>query len=119
MTTDWMVGYTVTSPIVEAALVQAVVLGGRLPREIIFHTDRGSTGGFNWLSQHLVVLEVLYGSSSTVGGSGSASEDAFAGPVGVPQTGGGRVLASDWAGAKNRGGCWEYRRVCSGGGPVV
>jgi putative transposase len=31
---------------------------------LVHHTDRGSQGGFNWSSQHLVITEVFDGSSA-------------------------------------------------------
>ncbi len=50
------------------------------------HSDAGSQGGFNRSSQHLD-LEVLDGKKAAGGRSCSASEDAFAGQVGVPAAG--------------------------------
>jgi hypothetical protein len=46
------------------------------------HTRRGDKGGFNRLSQHLD-LEVFGGKTAAGCGSCAASEDAFAGPVGL------------------------------------
>ena len=55
-------------------------------QRVIFHTDRGSTGGFNWSSQHLD-LEVLDDKKATGCRSCAASEDAFAGQVGFSAAG--------------------------------
>ena len=40
------------------ALREAIATRGGQIRDVIFHTDRGSQGGFNWWSQHLRVKEV-------------------------------------------------------------
>jgi Integrase core domain len=49
---------------------------------LIAHSDRGSQGGFNWSSQHLV-MEVVRGgcSRASAGGSGDAWADVVAGPA--------------------------------------
>jgi len=44
-------------------------------RETIIHADHGARGGFNWWSQHFVIVKVCDGSSSTVSGSSDSSED--------------------------------------------
>jgi hypothetical protein len=91
----------------EAALAMAVTTRagqGRPTRGVVFHTDRGSEGGFNWSSQHLVFMEVFDGATTAAGGSGSAPGDAFAGPADAGTACGARVLASDRAGQANRGG---------------
>jgi len=45
---------------------------------LIHHGDRGSQGGFNWSSQHLVIAEVFDGSSAAGCGSGGACGDEVA-----------------------------------------
>jgi putative transposase len=72
--------------------------------QTIHHSDAGSQGGFNWSSQHLVIMEVFDGATTAAGGSGSAPGDAFAGPADASTACGARVLASDRAGQANRGG---------------
>ena len=64
-----------------AAIEMAVAARGGAEQiaGVIFHTDRGSTGGLNRSSQHLVILEVCDGSTSAAGGSGFAAGDALAG----------------------------------------
>jgi hypothetical protein len=56
--------------------------GLRQPGEgLIAHTDRGSQGGFNWSSQHLVMEVVGDGcSAASAGGSRDAWTDVVAGP---------------------------------------
>ena len=46
--------------------------------ELIHHSDAGSQGGFNWLSQHLELMEVFDGSSPAGGRSGDTPVDAVA-----------------------------------------
>ncbi|MFJ9752893.1 hypothetical protein, partial [Streptomyces chartreusis] len=50
-----------------------------LAKDAIFHSDRGSNGGFNRSSQHLVISEVLDGSSSAGSRSSGAPEVEVAG----------------------------------------
>lgn len=63
---------------------------------VVFHTDRGSTGGFNWSSQHLDIGGVCRGEfeeavAGATGGraaavgrrQGAAAGDAVAGPSGA------------------------------------
>ena len=63
----------------------------------ILHADRGSQGGFNWSSQHLVV-EVFSGSSSAGSRSGGSSEVEVAGSSEVPAECRGGVLGADRCG---------------------
>jgi putative transposase len=91
-----IVGYSIdsrmTSELAAAALRNAIAL--RAPAGTIVHSDRGSQGGFNWSSQHLI-LEVFDGSSSAGSGSGGASEVAVAWSSEVSAVGHGRVLGRD------------------------
>ena len=41
---------------------------------LVHHTDAGSQGGFNWSSQHLVIMEVFSGSSTASSRPGDPSE---------------------------------------------
>jgi putative transposase len=82
-----IVGYSIdsrmTASLAVAALRNAIALRGR-PRGVIVHSDRGSQGGFNWSSQHLVIMEVLLdGSSSTSCRPGGACCDEVAGCAGI------------------------------------
>ena len=82
------------------------------------HSDRGSQGGFNWSSQHLV-RGVCDGSSSAGRGSGYSSEAALAGASEVPAAGRGGLLESDRARAVAGGGLGSCGRGASGRGEVV
>jgi hypothetical protein len=64
--------------LVVAALRMAFFTRACQTRGIVFHTDRGSQGGFNWWSQHFMIVEVCDGSSSTVSGSSDSTEDEIA-----------------------------------------
>jgi putative transposase len=81
----WRCGASMSTQLVLDALEQAVWTrqrtGVRLD-SVVAHTDRGSQGGFNWSSQHLN-REVLDGKKAAGCGSCAASEDAFAGQVGL------------------------------------
>ncbi|MFE9093628.1 transposase [Streptomyces sp. NPDC007264] len=72
-----IVGYSIDermkSRLAVAALDNAVARRGDVDG-CILHSDRGSQGGFNWSSQHLVRMEVLDGASSAGSGPGAASE---------------------------------------------
>ncbi len=78
---------------------------------IIFHTDRGSTGGLNRSSQHPVTTEVFDSATSAAGGSGSAARDALTGPADAGPACGARVLAPDRAGKAHGGRRARGRRV--------
>ena len=78
------------------ALVSAVTRRGEVAGCIV-HSDRGSQGGFNWSSQHLVV-EVFSGSSSAGSRSGGSSEVEVAGSSEVPAECRGGVLGADRCG---------------------
>jgi transposase InsO family protein len=61
---------------------------------LVHHSDRGSPGGFNWSSQHLLIAEVCNGTTEEAGAAGAtgcaaavgcgpsdAAADALAGPA--------------------------------------
>jgi transposase InsO family protein len=78
----------------------AVACRQRRPmRPVIFHSDRGSQGGFNWSSQHLVRMEALDGASSTGSGPGAASEAEVSGASEVSAPCRGGVLDGDRQGS--------------------
>jgi transposase InsO family protein len=102
-----IVGYSISdrmqSSIAVAALDSAVArraVTGQNAAGCVFHSDRGSQGGFNWSSQHLD-LEVLDGASSAGSGSGGASEASVTGSSEVSTSGRGGVLGADRQGSSS------------------
>ena len=85
----------------------------------IVHSDRGSQGGFNWSSQHLVIAEVSDGSSSAGSRSGGATEASVAGASEVPPAYRGSILGGDREGAVAHRGCCGGRRGASRRSAVV
>ena len=61
-----IVGYSIDSRMKASLAVSALrnAISLRSPVGTIVHSDRGSQGGFNWSSQHLVIMEVFDGSST-------------------------------------------------------
>ncbi len=49
----WAIADHMRTDLIEDALRMAMVLRGDRPATVIFHSDRGTQGGFNWSSQHL------------------------------------------------------------------
>ena len=74
----WAIDDHMRADLVEDALQMAITLRGELPEKVVFHTDRGTQGGFNWSSQHLVIMEVFDGSSTASSRSGDTPVDAVA-----------------------------------------
>jgi putative transposase len=81
------------------------------PAGTVHHTDRGSQGGFNRSSQHLVSAEVFDGATSAAGGSGFAARDAVPGSAYAHPACGAQVLAFDRAGKAHGGRRARGRRV--------
>ena len=97
LTTRMVVGWQLaehmrTSLVVDA--MQMAIDAGRVNHDAIFHSDRGTQGGFNWSSQHLDLGGVRWGdgrkqvpeppdgcAAAVGGGSGVATADAFTGPA--------------------------------------
>ncbi|HEY6748698.1 MAG TPA: DDE-type integrase/transposase/recombinase [Mycobacteriales bacterium] len=97
-----IVGYSIAermeSSIAVAALDSAVArraAAGQRVAGCVLHTDRGSQGGFNWSSQHLVTVEVFGGSSAAGSRSCGAAEGEVARSSEVPAPHRGGVLAPD------------------------
>lgn len=85
----------------------------------IFHSDHGSVGGFNRLSQHVVIRGVLSGSSAAGSRPRDPSEVEVAGASKVPTRVRGGVLRRDREGFIARGGCPGRRCVTVCRRPVV
>jgi hypothetical protein len=115
-----IVGYSIDDNMTAQLAVNALrmAIQRRRPIGTTVHSDRGSQGGFNWSSQHLVIMEVFDGSSSAGSRSGGAPEVAVAWSSEVPTVGHGRVLGRDRQGtAAHRGG--RGRRCVAAGWPAV
>lgn len=116
-----IVGYSIDSrmksSLAVAALDHAVAL--RSPVATIVHSDRGSQGGFNWSSQHLVITEVLSGSSTANSRSGDPSETSVAGSSEIPTSCRGGVLGADRQGPACRRSRGRCRRGAGGRGALV
>ncbi|MEH0938103.1 IS3 family transposase [Micromonospora psammae] len=94
----WSINTHMRTRLVVDALHAAVAARGGRVDGVVFHSDRGAQGEFNWSSQHLVIVEVSDGTTSAAGGSGVAAGDAFAGEADAGTACGARVLAADRAG---------------------
>ena len=86
---------------------------------VVFHTDRGSTGGLNRSSQHLTITEVSDGAKATTSGPGSSAVDAVTWSTDPRQARGARVLAPDCEGQVQRRRCARSRCVGAGRSALV
>jgi len=86
---------------------------------LVHHSDRGGQGEINRSSQHLVMMEVFDGSSTTGFGSCHAASDEIAWSSVPAQACGAGVLAADCAGVGQRGRRGRCRRVWPGRVTVV
>ncbi len=93
--------------------------GNPLMGSTIHHSDAGSQGGFNWSSQHLVIMEVFDGSSTASGRSGGPPETSVAGSSEVPAPCRGGVLGADRQGPARRTSGGRCRRGVGGWSAVV
>jgi len=100
------------------ALANAVARRGAVAG-CVLHSDRGSQGGFNWSSQHLVIREVFDGSSTASGRSGGPAETSVAGSSEVPTPRRDRVLGADRQGPAGRTGRGRCRRGAGGRSALV
>jgi transposase InsO family protein len=119
-----IVGYSIGDPVPSALAVDALemAIARRGAGEVagcVVHADRGSQGGFNWSSQHLVIREVFDGASSAGSRSGVAAEVAVTGSSEVPAPCGDVVLGADRQGSLTGGGCAGGRGVAAGRCTVV
>lgn len=112
-----IVGYSIDSRMKSRLVVNAISNAAALRGDVagvIVHSDRGSQGGFNWSSQHLVIAEVSDGSSSAGSGSGDPAEASVAWSSEVPASRRGGVLGRDRQGVVAPRGCCRGRRGASG-----
>ena len=81
-----IVGYALDDRMKASLAVRALRNAIRLrdPKGTVVHSDRGSQGEFNRLSQHLMTTEVFGGSSTTSSRSGRATKNEVAGTSAVP-----------------------------------
>jgi len=98
-----VIGWAMASHMRTELIITAMVMArdhGRLANAgVVFHSDRGSQGGFNWSSQHFVIMEVFDGSSSASRRPGGETEVEVAWSSEVSAAGRGCVLGSDREGA--------------------
>ncbi|OIQ86492.1 integrase core domain protein [mine drainage metagenome] len=118
----WRSATSMTSQLVLDAIEHAVWTRGRDGRPVagvIHHHDHGSQGGFNWSSQHLVIVEVFDGSSAAGSRPGGAAEAEVAGASEVPARDRVGVLGPDRRGAVAGGGRQGRGCVAARGQSVV
>ncbi|MBX9640819.1 MAG: IS3 family transposase [Mycobacteriaceae bacterium] len=114
----WAIADHMRTDLVADALIAADALRGGLAGAK-FHSDHGSQGGFNWSSQHLVIVEVSGGSSTASSGPGNASEAQIARAPEVSASCRGGVLGADRQRASRRRSRGRCRRGAGGRGALV
>ena len=122
MVVGWQLAAHMRTDLVLDALRMALgQRGGGADVELIHHSDRGSQGGFNWSSQHLVMEVVRDGCSrASAGGSRDAWADVVARSAVDRATGGSAaVLAGDRRRLVERGRGRRSGGVAGGWQPVV
>ena len=110
----WRVASNMRTDMVLDAVNMACFHRGARLDGLIFHSDAGSQGGFDWSSQH---LETEVGNGTTAGMVGDAdgeTGDAIAGQAADPARHGAGVLGEDRRGVDERGRCDRLRGVGSG-----
>ncbi|WP_327017851.1 IS3 family transposase, partial [Cryobacterium sp. MP_3.1] len=55
----WAIADHMRTDLIQDALTMAMVLRGDRPATVIFHSDRGTQGEFNWSLQHRLVRSIL------------------------------------------------------------
>ncbi|MCW2571761.1 MAG: putative transposase for insertion sequence element [Frankiales bacterium] len=107
----WQVSTSLRTDLAMDALEMAIWTRDGQVDGIVHHSDRGCQGGLNRSSQHLTMMEVSDGATTTASRSGSAAGDAVTRPAAPSQACGARVLATDRNGKEQRGGIGCGRRV--------
>ena len=110
----WALADHMRTELIEAAL-SCAFLNRRPPKGVVFHSDRGSQGEFNRLSQHLMMMGVLNGASTTGSGSSSAQENEIARASTAATRSRAAVLDRDRQGSGTRGSCSSRRCFPTGG----
>jgi putative transposase len=110
-----------TAELAKAAIHMAVAVRGGDVAGVIFHSDQGTQGGFNWLSQHLVMEVMRDGcGQASAGDSCDAGADVVAGSaVNGATRRPSAVLGSDRSRRVERGCSRDVRRVIRGWDPLV
>lgn len=102
----WSIDRHCDANLVNAALTRA---GNErvVSASTVIHSDHGSQGEFNRLSQHLTMMEVLNGSSTTRSGSSRTTKDEITGNPAAPARSRATVLDRDRQrlGARRSGSC--------------
>jgi putative transposase len=104
----WKASRSMSASLVVDALNMAAWIRGISLKGLICHTDAGSQGEFNRLSQHPINMEVSIGSSTTSSGSSRAVKDEVARESFTAARGRKVVLDRDRQGAhscRRRGRC--------------
>ncbi len=115
----WDSSSRATTELVCSALDYAIFSRDVRDGQLIHHSDKGCQGGFNWSSQHLVITEVLGGSSTASSRSSDPPETSVAGSSEIPTSYRGGFLGADRQGPacrRSRGCC---RRGAGGRGALV
>ncbi|WP_255343531.1 IS3 family transposase [Glycomyces sp. NRRL B-16210] len=120
--TKEVVGYALGEDFRTGLIIEAMAMARRDWRfgsGAIFHSDRGSNGGFNWSLQHLDRGGVDGQTSGMVEGTdGPVADEVAGGAVASPRRGA-TVLAGDRQGRVQRGCRGHGRRVPSGRSAMV
>ena len=110
MVVGWQISESLRSDLAIDALEMAVwnrTRDGPVLDGLVHHSDRGVQGGFNWSSQHLVMVEVFDGSSTASSRPCDPSEAEIPRASQVPARGRDHILGRDCQGPFARGssGC--------------
>ena len=114
----WAIADHMRSELVVDALQMATWRRNPEPGAIV-HADRGSQGGFNRSSQHLMMMEVWSGSSTASRRPSEATEDAIARSSTTASRDPAPVLDRDRHGTDPRRSCFCSRRFAAGRSTLV
>ncbi len=97
----WSIDSSQTANLVVNALGMAIE--NRQAEGVVIHSDHGTQGELNRSSQHLTMMEVCSGATTTVGRQGASPGDEVPRPADAGASCGARVLASDRSRQEHRG----------------